>query len=37
MGEIVEHPDGWRFEIIDADPRMVKRVRLHAPANSTAG
>jgi hypothetical protein len=33
MGEIVEHPGGWRFEVIDGDPRMVKRLRLHAPVD----
>lgn len=37
MGEIVEHPGGWRFEIIDADARMVKRVRLHAPVDIITG
>ena len=31
-GEIVDHPGGWRFEVIDGDPRMVRRLRLHAPA-----
>jgi CBS domain containing-hemolysin-like protein len=36
MGEIVDHPSGWRFEIIDGDPRMVKRLRLHAPADRVA-
>jgi len=35
-GEIVEHPGGWRFEIIDGDARMVKRVRLHAPVDKVA-
>jgi CBS domain containing-hemolysin-like protein len=35
-GEIVEHPGGWRFEIIDGDARMVKRVRLHAPVDRVA-
>ena len=34
LGEMVDHPGGWRFEIIDADARMVKRLRLHAPADS---
>ncbi|MAL79078.1 MAG: magnesium/cobalt efflux protein [Sneathiella sp.] len=28
-GEIISHPDGLDFEIIDADPRKVKRVRIH--------
>lgn len=31
-GEIVMHePSGWRLEIISADPRRVKRLRLHPP------
>jgi CBS domain containing-hemolysin-like protein len=36
QGESVEHPSGWRFEVIDGDPRMVKRLRLHAPAERAA-
>jgi CBS domain containing-hemolysin-like protein len=36
MGETVEHPTGWRFEVIDGDPRMVKRLRLHPPADRVA-
>ncbi len=35
-GEIITHPSGWRFEVIDGDPRMVKRLRLHAPAERAA-
>lgn len=35
-GETVEHPSGWRFEVIEGDPRMVKRLRLHAPAERVA-
>lgn len=31
IGETLEHPEGFRFEIIDADPRRIKRVRLHLP------
>lgn len=27
-GEFVDHPAGWRFEVIDGDPRMVKRLRI---------
>ena len=36
VGESVEHPSGWRFEVIDGDPRMVKRLRLQPPADRTA-
>jgi CBS domain containing-hemolysin-like protein len=28
-GELIEHPAGLDFEILDADPRRVKRVRIH--------
>ncbi|MEX0582563.1 MAG: hemolysin family protein, partial [Sneathiella sp.] len=28
-GEIISHSSGFDFEIIDADPRKVKRVRIH--------
>ena len=27
-GEVITHPDGIEFEILDADPRRVKRLRL---------
>lgn len=30
-GEQVEHPSGVRFEVIDADPRRIKRVCVHRP------
>jgi len=31
-GEIVHHPEsGWKLEVIDADPRRVRRLRLHPP------
>ena len=30
-GECVRHPSGWTFESVDADPRKIIRVRLHAP------
>ena len=32
VGETIAHPDGWRFEVIDGDPRMVRRVRLYPPS-----
>lgn len=31
IGEVVEHAEGFRFEIIDADPRRINRVRIHLP------
>jgi CBS domain containing-hemolysin-like protein len=31
QGEILEHPSGWRLEVIDSDSRRVTRLRLHAP------
>jgi CBS domain containing-hemolysin-like protein len=32
IGQIVEHPSGWRLEIADADERRVKKLLLHPPA-----
>ncbi len=29
-GEHVDHAAGWRIEVIDGDPRMVKRLRIQA-------
>ena len=31
LGEVVEHPSGWRLEVTDSDSRRVNRIRLHAP------
>ena len=31
LGEIIEHPSGWRLEVTDGDSRRVDRLRLHAP------
>jgi magnesium and cobalt transporter len=33
-GELIRHPSGFEFEILDADPRHVKRLRLLKPARS---
>lgn len=30
VGEVVEHPAGFSFEVLDADPRRVKRLRIRA-------
>lgn len=31
-GEVVQHPSGPEFEIVDADPRRIKRLRVRLPA-----
>lgn len=30
-GEVVRHPDGTEFEVMDADPRRIKRLRVRLP------
>ncbi|SFT34899.1 hemolysin family protein [Sedimentitalea nanhaiensis] len=30
-GEVVLHPDGPEFEVVDADPRRIKRLRVRLP------
>src|SRR5262249_12918006 len=35
-GEIVTHPAGFEFEVLEADPRRVKRVRIAPPAKPVA-
>jgi CBS domain containing-hemolysin-like protein len=39
-GELIRHPAGVEFEVLDADPRRVKRLRVHlqhaAPAGAAA-
>jgi CBS domain containing-hemolysin-like protein len=41
-GELVAHPSGLEFEVLDADPRRIKRLRVHGakvvePAAGAAG
>lgn len=36
-GELVEHPSGVRFEVLDADPRRIKRVCVRRPPASEPG
>jgi CBS domain containing-hemolysin-like protein len=37
-GEIILHPDGLEFEVLDADPRRVKRLRVRGgPGAATPG
>ena len=35
-GEMVPHPAGPEFEVVDADPRRIKRLRVYVPASSHA-
>jgi CBS domain containing-hemolysin-like protein len=30
-GELVRHPNGIEFEVLDADPRRIKKLRIHLP------
>ncbi|OIQ27646.1 MAG: magnesium/cobalt efflux protein [Alphaproteobacteria bacterium MedPE-SWcel] len=30
-GEVIQHPEGPEFEVIDADPRRIKRLRVRLP------
>lgn len=30
-GEVVKHPQGFEFEVVDADPRRIKRLRVRLP------
>ena len=34
-GEIIPHPAGYEFEIVDADPRRIKRLRVCRSASGT--
>ena len=33
-GEVVVHPEGPEFEVIDADPRRIKRLRVRVPGSA---
>jgi len=30
-GEVIQHPEGPEFEVVDADPRRIKRLRVRLP------
>lgn len=34
IGEVVVHETGFRFEVLDADPRRIRKIRIH-PASKT--
>jgi CBS domain containing-hemolysin-like protein len=33
IGECVDHPSGWKLEVLDADERRIHRLRLHPPVS----
>ncbi len=35
-GEIIPHPSGFEFEVLEADPRRVKRLRLRRPQTTAS-
>lgn len=35
-GELIHHPSGVEFEVLDADPRRVKRLKIHVPRTPPA-
>ncbi|HEY5710871.1 MAG TPA: hemolysin family protein [Allosphingosinicella sp.] len=35
-GQMLEHPSGWRLEVVDSDTRRVRRLRLHPPGEPIA-
>jgi CBS domain containing-hemolysin-like protein len=34
-GEIIAHPAGYEFEVLEADPRRIKRLRIRPPADES--
>jgi magnesium and cobalt transporter len=35
-GEVIPHPSGAEFEVVDADPRRIKRLRVRLPDSTAA-
>jgi magnesium and cobalt transporter len=35
-GEVIAHPSGIEFEVLDADPRKIKRLRVRVPPGAAA-
>jgi CBS domain containing-hemolysin-like protein len=34
-GELVRHPSGVEFEVLEADPRRIKKLRIHVPPDES--
>ncbi|UTW58638.1 HlyC/CorC family transporter [Kordiimonas sp. SCSIO 12603] len=32
IGEVILHESGYKFEVVDADPRRIQKLRIHPPA-----
>lgn len=35
-GATIDHPSGWRFEVIEAEPKRIVRLRLHPPVEEVS-
>lgn len=35
IGEVITHDSGHKFEVLDADPRRIRRIRIHLPKSKT--
>jgi CBS domain containing-hemolysin-like protein len=36
IGQVIKHETGYRFEVLDADPRRIRKVRIHLPVKKGA-
>ncbi len=36
IGETIKHATGYGFEVVDADPRRIQKIRVHPPFEGTA-
>ncbi|HCP81107.1 MAG TPA: magnesium/cobalt efflux protein [Octadecabacter sp.] len=36
-GEVIQHPEGPEFEVVEADPRRIKRLRVRLTGSATSG
>jgi len=36
-GEVIAHPSGFEFEVLDADPRRIKRLRVRTRPTAAGG
>ncbi len=37
IGEVILHESGYKFEVLDADPRRIRRIRIHLPVTTSVG